>query len=350
MHRALLSPFLAFLYDVGAPVERGLSQAGLPTEIPEDGELYLSTRACGEFVSHMGRLEGIPDIGLKVTQRVGIDGLSSALSKSIRMSRTLYQALQVFRDCVHHESTHCKLRLVAQGGTSYLYHRGSFPDDAPGQIEATWWRIGILLAIFRRFLGPGWNPVQMGVPTDGSAAARASGRFCDTRFVPSVDEHWIAIPRQQMISQRGPRPSHSLSAAKASLRASAKNAHDFVWSLRQLLPAYLAEGSPNIELAAGLAGTSVRTLQRRLADRCLAYSGLVQQVRFDRAEQLLRQEGMKVIDAAYETGYSDPAHFARAFRRIAGLSPREYQQHLAGGTSRRSASVRWDPNRERATA
>lgn len=330
MHSALFLPFLAFLYDLGAPVERELSQAGLPTQIFEDSELYLSTRACCEFVSKMGRLEGIPDIGLKVAQRVGINGLSSALSQSIRMSPTLYQALQTTCDGVHHESTHCTLRLVEQGETTYLYHRGSFPDDAPGQIEATWWRIGLLVAIVRRFLGPAWEPIQMGVPANGDAARRASERFHDTRCVPSVGEHWITIPRRQMTSwQRGPRPLDSFSAADASLRAFDQNAHDFVWSLRELLRAYLADGPPTIETAAELAGTSVRTLQRRLAERGVAYSALVQQARFARAEQLLQLEGVKVIDVAYDLGYSDPSHFARAFRRLAGLSPREYQQQLA---------------------
>jgi AraC-like DNA-binding protein len=303
---------------------------GLPTEIFEDGELYLSTRACCEFVSNMGRLEGIPAIGLKLAQRVGIDGLSSVMSQSIRMSRTLYQALQTMCDGVHHESTHCALRLVEQGDTMYLYHRGSFPDNAPGQIEATWWRIGLLVAIVRRFLGPAWEPIQMGVPANGDAARRASEWFHDTRCVPSVGEHWITIPRQKVTSrQRQPRPLDSFSVADASLCAFDKNAHDFVWSLRELLRAYLVDGPPTIETAAELAGTSVRTLQRRLAERRVAYSALVQQARFARAEQLLQLEGVKVSDVAYDVGYSDPSHFARAFRRLAGLSPREYQQQLA---------------------
>jgi AraC-like DNA-binding protein len=34
----------------------------------------------------------------------------------------------------------------------------------------------------------------------------------------------------------------------------------------------------------------------------------------------------KVIDIALELGYSDPAHFARAFARWTGLAPREFRR------------------------
>jgi AraC-like DNA-binding protein len=33
-----------------------------------------------------------------------------------------------------------------------------------------------------------------------------------------------------------------------------------------------------------------------------------------------------IMEVANLLGYSDPSHFARAFRRMAGVSPREYLQ------------------------
>jgi AraC-like DNA-binding protein len=35
----------------------------------------------------------------------------------------------------------------------------------------------------------------------------------------------------------------------------------------------------------------------------------------------------KIIDVAYATGYADPAHLARAFRRMAGVTPREFREN-----------------------
>ena len=83
---------------------------------------------------------------------------------------------------------------------------------------------------------------------------------------------------------------------------------------------------PSIEVAAEAAGLSVRTLQRRLALEGLNYSELVEQARFQIATQLLEDADVKVTDVAFDLGYSDVAHFSRAFHRWAGVSPRAYRR------------------------
>lgn len=104
---------------------------------------------------------------------------------------------------------------------------------------------------------------------------------------------------------------------------------DFADPLKQTLRAYLVDGYPDIKLAAELAGTSVRTLQRGLAQSDLIYSKLIQETRFEAALQLLSDPDMKIIDVAYASGYEDPSNFARAFRRLAGVSPQEYRLQQA---------------------
>ena len=89
------------------------------------------------------------------------------------------------------------------------------------------------------------------------------------------------------------------------------------------------DGNPSVDLAAAAAGTSVRTLQRRLAQCGLTYSHLVQQARFEVAAALLQDPDTKIIDIALSVGYGDPSHFARAFRRLTGVSPREFRRLAA---------------------
>ena len=101
---------------------------------------------------------------------------------------------------------------------------------------------------------------------------------------------------------------------------------DFPVSLRQAIRLRLEEGFPDLGRAAGMAGMSVRTLQRRLADEGTSYSRLVDEVRFGMALRRLGAPDTKLIEIAFDLGYSDPAHFTRAFRRWTGVAPREFRR------------------------
>ncbi len=49
----------------------------------------------------------------------------------------------------------------------------------------------------------------------------------------------------------------------------------------------------------------------------------VRSIRLEAAMQLLQSNGLNVSEVAYQTGFSSPAHFSRAFKKMYGLSPSE---------------------------
>jgi AraC-like DNA-binding protein len=58
----------------------------------------------------------------------------------------------------------------------------------------------------------------------------------------------------------------------------------------------------------------------------VSYSDLVDGRRCKAACEALEHTQQSIKDIAAALGYSDPTHFSRAFRRIAGLNPRQYRQ------------------------
>lgn len=92
--------------------------------------------------------------------------------------------------------------------------------------------------------------------------------------------------------------------------------------------AYIQDPELSIEFAAFVCNTSKRTLQRRLTDKGTHYSEVLAHARFHAASLMLQAPGMKVKDIGYRPGYSDSSHFTRAFRRIAGVTPRAYRQQF----------------------
>ena len=64
-------------------------------------------------------------------------------------------------------------------------------------------------------------------------------------------------------------------------------------------------------------------------------------VRIARAKKLLKSTDMKSADIAYKTGFNDPHYFSFIFKKVTGLSPREYRADPANDTyaPRQSGSV-----------
>ena len=89
-------------------------------------------------------------------------------------------------------------------------------------------------------------------------------------------------------------------------------------------------GAPDIREVARMVTTSARTLQRRLRGAGLTYAGLVQQARCEAASRMLLESDQSVSDVARTLGYSDPAHFTRAFHRWTGLTPRGFRRRDGG--------------------
>jgi AraC-like DNA-binding protein len=71
-------------------------------------------------------------------------------------------------------------------------------------------------------------------------------------------------------------------------------------------------------------GMSARTLQRRLKYCGIEFEELLDETRRGEALRLISEGGHTMTDIAYRIGYSDPAHFTRAFRRWTGAAPSRF--------------------------
>jgi AraC-like DNA-binding protein len=65
----------------------------------------------------------------------------------------------------------------------------------------------------------------------------------------------------------------------------------------------------------------------------VTFEELVDEYRRDRACRLLTRADHSILEIAYSLGYSDPAHFTRAFKRWTGGSPRSYRKAITAGLS-----------------
>ena len=117
-----------------------------------------------------------------------------------------------------------------------------------------------------------------------------------------------------------------MAAARPSTSTGDVAVPDVAHRVRQILVVLLGAGdSPDIRIVAERVGTSVRTLQRRLRARRVTYAGVVQDARCTAARQMLKNHQRTIGEIARALGYSDHAHFTRAFQRWTGLTPRDFR-------------------------
>jgi AraC-like DNA-binding protein len=189
-----------------------------------------------------------------------------------------------------------------------------------------------LTTIIREFAGRNWFPKQIAFqywPLVGAPSLY----FPNTRLLFDKTKSWIELPSGLLwVGKQS--SSHLAGFEPMRLRQLArKDATAFTYALKRKLRENGSGGYPDVEQAAEIMGTSARTLQRALSGAGVTYSKLVEYARFEAAAEMLTNPNLKIIDIANNVGYRDPSHFSRAFRRISGLSPREFRLARLGGGS-----------------
>ena len=323
-----LCPYLEFSRGIGIPVERVLRQAGLPTIILEDPSIYLPNLPTYTFLKELSDREGIEELPLRARSQLQLSDLSAQFIDRALSAPSLKTALESFTNLVSIEDPHVDFWVNYGDTVARLCMSYRLPLDPVGLRHEDWNELLVLRAIVRAFAGPSWQPEEMGFRSPVRLARYAYERFPNTRFHTGQPSVWITVPRELLslpprITPDGSRSGSSLTATATIADTSNMS---LTSSLKAVLSAYLPEQLPSIEFAADIAGTSVRTLQRRLKKSAVTYSDLITELRYERAARLLRESDATALDIALEVGYDDPSHFSRAFKRIAGVSPREYRR------------------------
>lgn len=326
LHRvAVVLPFAHYLSGIGAPVERGFRHAGLPVAALDHVDHYVPSERFWAFVGYMSRHEGIDDLGFRVGKHYGANCADPHLSDHLCQSPTLFHALKQAIALVNSSISRNRIGLCAepQGDRVQFFHQASFSADHPYIDQIEWFGLMALLGMVRLFTGPEWQPATIGLTSRHPPGPYIRARLPDTRILTAQQVGYLSLDHS-LLSLPPFNCATDMSSATPILAESVTT--DFVTSLKQVLQTYIQERDLSIEFAAELCNTSKRSLQRKLTEANTRYSEVLDCVRFDVASEMLQNAEIKVTDIAHQLGYSDSAHFSRAFRRVSGVNPRAYRQ------------------------
>ena len=302
---------------------------GVPDAALVDPDAVLPAHQLRAFTADAARQTGLVDLGLRAG-RIGV-GFHGRFGSRVNRSSTLREALDIFGAEARKEHSLSGFRLAIVGRTAwFLRDRLDGTRDEALQVEL--YVVQLMIETVRLAAGPDWLPAQIRLQSEERPDLQRAEPLSRVNLCFGRPATGIAIPPRLLVAPlahweaggRGARPLPATSEAP-------ELPTDFVESLKQLLATYLVEEPPRIEVVARAARCSVRTLQRRLQESGLSFSRLIEEVRLSAAAEKLRQTGRKLVDIAFDAGYSDQANFTRAFRRWAGVPPSEFRRQSPQG-------------------
>ena len=286
-----------------------------PITYPELQRLFL---ACEER-------SGRDDFGLLIGQRSRLAEMGLA-GEAARCRGDLGEGLACF---VEHFNLHdgaATMALITEGGfTRFIYAiaEHGMPDTRHFQLGA----IAIAFNIVQDLCGSDWLPTVVTLACRSPANPRACQKFFRAPIRFDSDEsaliferHWLDRPLTPVDPALRREIAARVAAQEMQLHA------DFQATVRRLVRKQLLFGRCSMDAVAATLGMHRRTLDRKLQRQGLHYGDLIDSVKNDVAQQLLRDTQLHVQQIAESLRFSTAANFATAFRRWTGMTPSEYRR------------------------
>lgn len=195
-------------------------------------------------------------------------------------------------------------------------------------IFASW----IFIHILRIYHGQTYSPIIVHLPGSrlGKPGEVESIFSCDIAWNAKQTQVWFSIEDLTKLKPPSLKPLSRVLIDQREMLSfvDMPNPSDFLRCVYELINYSRSFGYPKLEHIASLLDTSPQQLQRKLQADEVSFSTLVQ-------HQLLCNQALKMMDADYtydqiaeSLGFTNQQSFIKAFKRMHGLTPRQYQEQL----------------------
>ena len=313
------------LRDLHVILEDVLEAAHLESSLFDDPDNPISYPALERLLLACEQRSNRDDFGLLIGQRSRLAEMGLA-GEAARCGRDVGAALARF---VEHFNLHdgaATMALVSEGGyTHFIYAiaEHGLNDTRHFQIGA----IAIAFNILQDLCGTDWLPTVVTLACSSPASPRACQKFFRAPIRFDCDESALTFERHWLEKALPPVKPELRRDIEARVVAQELQLHaDFPAAVRRLVRKQLLFGQCSMDDVAEVLGMHRRTLDRKLQRGGVQYGDLVDSVKVEVAQQLLRDTRLQVQQVAESLRFSTAANFATAFRRWTGMTPSEYRR------------------------
>lgn len=334
MRAANLQGFADLTRNLGGDPREILEAHGLDPRAIIDPEYYIQCQSVVDVLEHCSSMFNNPLFGFQLARHQDADvyGCVTALCRAAPTVRIGIRSLIDYLPVAH--SPESLLQLVEGSDTAEL--RWSVLSDFGINDQAHYQALMLNLKFLRMLSGPRFSPSYVNLAVDArdrDLPEIEANTMCPVHVRTATNA--IAFPIQ-FLDQPIPTANRTLfrlvggylDRVKAASRVSlAQRVEDYV---RGALPS----GTCSIERCAKKLGTSVRTLQSRLAEGGVRFSDILERQRMELAKLYLQDGDHTLDEVALRLGYSEQTSFGRAFKRWTGETPQRFRSVSCAGAER----------------
>ncbi|WNC74016.1 helix-turn-helix transcriptional regulator [Thalassotalea psychrophila] len=313
-----LLPIIAYLKLQKLDVKSLLYQSGLPVELAsKDCKVKaVANYQYWQFISMCQQQLNRPDFGYRLVKEIKLATMKPIFDQVCDKSLSLYDGLNMLVRLMSHISTHASYGLSQQKNGIWLYGSSvEIEEEVLPPLEQI--SIANMIGFVRYYLGDNWQPSA--ITLQHKDETNETCKYFPNSLVTDVQtKTGIFIGKVHL-------GKINYKFTLENLIGNSEIDIDFSDKLYQLLSHYAGLGFPTIDKLSELVGLSLRQIQRRLVKENTSYRDILNKVKFDTACQELTQTNKRIIDISQLLDYTDASHFGRAFRKISGMSPKQYR-------------------------
>lgn len=322
-----LAFFPEVVREVGGDPDRLLAQVGIDPSDAGRSDVFVPLHSAVTVLEIAAKATATPDLGRRLAALQGIEILG-LVGIAASTARDVAEALRIFERFLAAYSPGLGLRVkdLDSPGRSFIEYQVLAPDVAasPQHNELA---VGVLLRVLRHLLGDLHRPVQAHLPHQplASPAEYLDSFGCRTQFDQLATGLTI---RTADLSRPLRSDSDAHGAVIEYLEALVGNDAPTLATVRTLVGRILPSGRVTLEFVARQMNLHPKTLQRRLADDGATFARVVDTIRRDTAQRLLRDTRITMAHLARELGYSEQTVLTRSCHRWFGEGPAAYRRRL----------------------
>ena len=325
MTASAVRPLLRFIESYGIPLSDILQDAHLNESQLSNDRIPITS--FDQLLVNVARLTRRDDIGFIIGQALELQSFS-LLGFLLSRCETGRDALVTLRRYYMLLSDSPAPEIfITKNEIKVIYHIANGHDLAM-RARAELIVTGIH-SLGRSLGGSLYQPLKMGFKHNQPSYHALLTEFFVIDITYNQAECWISFAAEhidQPLQYSNPNLFYALREKAENLQVHYQKLDSSSAKIRYVLQQWPNQYTANKEAVAELLNTSPRTLTRRLQEENTQFSHLLRDVRMEKAQIKLKNQGVDMQELAHDLGFADRRGFERAFKQWNGSTPSAYHK------------------------